>query len=94
MSEEIFLEWISQAWKPYAARFDRSLLLLDMFRAHKTEAVLAKFEECRTDVLIIPAGLTYYCQPVDVYVNKPVKERVRSLWQNYIAGQQLNNPSI
>ena len=94
MTEEIFLDWIDKIWKPHSSRFERSLLVMDMFRAHKTQLVMTKLEECRTDVLIIPVGLTYYCQPVDVYINKSVKQRVRQLWQDYMTTQQQNNPSI
>ena len=72
MTEDMFLEWISSVWKPHAAKFKKTLLILDLFSVHKIESVKKILEQCKTDLLYIPAGLTSKLQPLDLYVNKPL----------------------
>lgn len=88
VTEEGFLKWISRVWKPYSHQFERSLLIMDQFRVHKMESILKELEDCRTDVIYIPTGLTYFCQPCDVYVNKPLKGKVKDLWQAFMLQQK------
>jgi len=87
MTEEAFLLWITNIWEPYSSQFDRSLLLLDHFRVHLSERVLAELERCKTDVLLIPKGLTFMYQPCDVYVNRPLKDNVRRHWREFMIQQ-------
>ena len=49
---------------------------VDSFTAHKTEAVKQRFYEKRTDLAVIPGGLTSRLQPLDVSLNKPFKAKV------------------
>ena len=93
MNEETMPSWIDNVWRLHAQQFPRSLIIMDHFHVHKVPSVLSKFESYNTDVLLIPPGLTFFCQPTDVYVNKPVKERVRKLWQEYIAESFLSGQS-
>lgn len=88
LTEDTFHNWIDKVWSAYANRFDRTLLIMDSFRVHKLQSVLSKLESLKTDVLFIPAGLTFYCQPCDVYLNKPVKDSMRRSWQQFMINQQ------
>ena len=88
MNGEGMLRWITRVWKPYSYHFSRSLLIMDNFSVHKQENVLKALEECRTDVVFVPPGMTFFSQPCDVYVNKALKDRVRGLWQNYMMQQK------
>ena len=36
------------------------------------------------EVLHIPAGCTYLCQPIDVGINKPIKCGLREKWENWM----------
>ena len=85
-----FEEWINKIWTPSRNQFRRSLLIMDSFQVHKVPRILEKLKELNTDVLIIPPGLTFYTQPVDVYINGPIKQHLRQSWQNYMVGSQLN----
>ena len=88
MTEELFLKWISRVWRPYTHDMPRSLLIVDQFRVHKMSNILAELEECGTDVVFIPPGLTFFLQPYDVFINKPLKDQVRVLWQAHMMEQQ------
>ena len=57
----------------------RSLLVLDSFSAHKTDAVKQRFREKKTDLAVIPGGLTSRLQPLDVLLNKSFKSKVINL---------------
>lgn len=60
----------------------------DQFRIHKMSSVLEKLEQLQTDVIFVSRGMTFYYQPVAIFVNKPLKEKIRSLWQHYMAEQK------
>jgi len=78
MNDEMFRKWINTVWRPHAARYPRSLLIMDRFRVHSKPANLSLLEEMKTDVLLIPAGLTFFSQPCDVYINKVLKKKLDS----------------
>jgi len=54
-----------------------TLLVLDLFRAHKTEEVLDTFSANDIVVSMIPGGCTSLVQPLDVSINRPFKDILR-----------------
>lgn len=75
---------IPQVIKPHLSRnTGRSLLIWDTYAAHKTRAVLSKLEEIGCDVLFVPGGLTSVLQPLDLAVNKPFKDRLRTIYSSW-----------
>ena len=36
------------------------------------------------EVIHIPAGCTYLCQPVDVGINRPIKQKMAQLWEDWM----------
>jgi len=44
----------------------RGMLVLDAFRRHRTQNLKTQLEEQRTDLSIIPGGMTSMLQPLDV----------------------------
>ena len=79
------------------------LALYDMFKAHLVKAVKNRLKDLNTNVAIIPCGLTNQLQPLNVSINKPFKDKVRSFWSNWMAGEEdhsftkvgrLKKPSI
>ena len=79
--EEIWLKYVREVSKQLG--FDNSLLTFDVFSAHKTDDVLSKLVENKSDVLMIPPPSK--CQPMDVCINKPFKGILRKCWVNYIS---------
>ena len=52
----------------------RAFLVLDAFRCQCMSAIKKKLESNKTDLTIIPDGMMKIQQPLDVTVNKPVKD--------------------
>lgn len=65
------------------------VLLLDQYKCHLMESVVHRIEDLGVQVEHIPAGVTSLCQPVDVGVNKPLKNYVRREWENYMIDKGL-----
>ena len=65
--------------------FENSLLTFDAFSAYKTDEVEANLVQNKLDILMIPAGCTSKCQPMDVCINKPFKANLRKCWVGYVA---------
>lgn len=103
MTADLMVDWVKTVWgrRPGALLFP-SLLVLDSFRGHLQESVRAKFKELRTDLAVIPGGLTSMLQPLDVSLNKPFKDNVRRLYAEWMAegehaltpGGKIKRPSV
>jgi len=64
------------------------MLCLDAFRGHLTEKVKNNMKDLKTDLVVIPAGMTSILQPMDVSVNKPFKEKLKKIYS-----QRLCDPA-
>ena len=56
----------------------------DSFKAHITDRAKTEFRSGNTDLAVIPGGLTSMCQPLDVSINKPFKNKLRKCWYRWI----------
>ena len=73
MNEELTKDWVSRPWGLLA--FNQRLLVWDAYKCHITDAITSYAKRStKTDVSIIPGGLTRHLQPADVSWNKPFKE--------------------
>lgn len=90
MTEELVLDWVKSVWcrRPGALLARRSMLVLDAFRGHLTEGV-KKLIDNRTELVVIPGGLTSQLQPLDVCLNKPFKAHVRRLYNEWMASDTV-----
>ena len=93
MDEQLMLRWISDIWRKYTKNRP-SLLFLDAFSAHLTDKVKDAFQKHNTTVVVIPGGCTSILQPLDVSINKPIKNHLRNLWVQYIMLEQASNTEI
>ena len=59
------------------------LLVLDEYKAHKSQAVRETAKGKKTDIVYVPGGCTSLAQPLDVSVNKPFNVRIRQLWEQW-----------
>lgn len=86
MDEAGTQQWLHQVWntRPGAMMSKRSMLVWDMFRAHITENCKKTARNLRTDLAVIPGGLTSVLQPLDVCLNKPFKDRLRKMWIDWM----------
>ena len=80
MDEESCKLWI----KDIKTCGECTLLVWDSFRGHLTDGVKSYAKKCKIDQAVIPGGLTGILQPLDVVINKPFKDRLRQLWQDWM----------
>jgi hypothetical protein len=62
----------------------RAMLVLDSFRGHITNEVKRKIKSLKSDLVIIPGGLTSILQVLDVVINKPFKDSLRKLYEDWL----------
>jgi len=87
MTQELMLEWINIVWdcRPRTFLNQRSMLDLDAFNGHLTDSVKNKFRKLKTELVVIPGGMTSVLQPIDVSINKPFKDRLRQHYLKWIS---------
>lgn len=96
MDEAGCLKWIKEVWnqRPGALRRPKALLVWDMFRSHLVENVRQALHDSNTDIAVIPGGLTSVLQPLDVCLNKPFKDAMRSRWNQWmVSGDKSLTPA-
>jgi hypothetical protein len=83
MNEIEMAWWIDNIWT-MRAPFSKpqSLLVMDSFSAHITDSAKRHLIEQKTNIAIIPGGLTSRLQPLDVAVNRSFKAKVRFMLLN------------
>lgn len=88
MTTDLVADWIDHVWRkrPGASLGLRAMLVLDAFRCHLDERIKDKLHACNTDLVVIPGGMTSQLQPLDVSLNKPVKDRIRALYTEWLVG--------
>ena len=74
-----FVKWLNRIWfKTYPYKpIKGSILYYDKAPSHLTEEVTNMFAENNCYYRLIPSGLTSYCQPLDLSINKPFKDSIK-----------------
>ena len=60
------------------------MLVADVHKAQKTDAVLFLFKGCNTEVVFVPPSATSLVQPIDVVFNAPFKAAVDKLATDHL----------
>ena len=84
--EKWMLYWADNVWKKHAffkCKTD-TMLVMDAMTAHLTEDVTNRLKQIKTHLSIIPCGMTRKLQPLDVSINKPVKDYLRKCYVNHL----------
>jgi transposase len=92
MDEGVMLIWVDQVLRPYVQTKPAGvipILFLDSYRCHMMQSVVGKIQDLGVEVEIIPGGCTCLCQPVDVGINKPLKNRIRQQWEEWMVQEGL-----
>ncbi len=92
MDENVMVLYLDKVVFPYVkCKLDElgltnlmPLFLSDAFKAHHTAKIREKFADQGILSHKIPPGCTSKAQPLDVVVNRPFKQILRSLWCNYM----------
>ena len=64
--------------KQYLLGSPVTMIVMDVHRAQKTEAVKATLKQQHTTIAMIPPGCTSLIQPLDVVVNAPFKAKIET----------------
>lgn len=88
MDEKLMLEWIELCVRSYTERRP-SILVLDSFRGHITKNVKELLKKHNVVPAVIPGGCTSLLQPLDVSVNKPIKDYSKQLWCDYMEANPM-----
>ncbi|TRY89392.1 hypothetical protein DNTS_024128, partial [Danionella cerebrum] len=62
--------------------------ILSFHKAHTTNTTKKNFKEVKTQIAVIPGGLTRQLQPLDVSINKMFKVLMREEWNTWMADDQ------
>ena len=85
VNADIFSNWIQTTWfrtnknKPNSG----TILFMDRAPSHLTDNILSLFKLYNCSYKLIPPGLTAYCQPLDISINKPFKDLIRMQYRNF-----------
>ena len=81
-------EWIDKVLKPWKDERDSNnpdinppVLILDAYRVHLMGSVVNRIQMMGIEVIQIPGGCTYLCQPIDIGINKPLKCGLHGKWE-------------
>ena len=92
MDEQCCLEWVEKCVMPWAESAPEGiipLLFLDSYKCHQQASVVNSTAELGVEVQFIPGGFRGLCQEVDVGVNKPFKNRMHAMWEEYMLEERL-----
>ena len=85
-------EWAEKVWRTRPGNLFRApgVMVYDRHRSHTHHDSVSHLERRHnTEVVLIPAGMTSLQQPCDVVWNKPLKDRVRAMWNEWmVSGEQ------
>ncbi|SPR01250.1 unnamed protein product (mitochondrion) [Plasmodiophora brassicae] len=87
-----YVDLIIRPW--VGGRRMTSLLLLDDMSAHKCPPVIDALAQHGVEVDIVEPRYTGRVQVLDVGVNKPFKDRVRCLWENWLHSEMQRCPNV
>ena len=88
--QEIMKEWISTEWanpfkNPIGQNSDGKILIADVHRAQQSDSVEELLlKKHKTSLVNVPPGCISRVQVVDLLINKPFKDEVRSLFEDHL----------
>lgn len=88
MNAQLMLNWVKTCFVRRSNLLvqENSVLLMDSYKAHlKPEVINFLKNKCKTVVLAIPPKTTSYLQPLDVSINHPFKNAMRSAWTEWFS---------
>ena len=90
-------QWVQLVLKPYIEKAPEGvypLLFLDSYRCHMMASIVNAIADLGVQVEHIPGGCTGLCQPIDVGIGKPIKNRVRNYWEDWMVEQPRGRPMV
>jgi hypothetical protein len=82
MEEALIKDYIDRVIVPRTDNKEH-LLIMDQFRAHMTSTIKQKLDDVNVTHYFLPASFTHCLQPLDVSVNKTLKDAFKENWNNW-----------
>jgi hypothetical protein len=84
MESSLVVDWLKQVYQPWAEeQTGPTILILDEFAGHMTSEVRDCVSSIGAHLIFIPGGYTWKLQPMDIGLNKPFKDKVRDLYDDW-----------
>ena len=83
MNDDLTIDWVNRVWGNFG--FGKRFLVWDSFKCHLSDQVKDALKRRNTVKGVIPGGCTKLLQPVDVSMNKPVKDAYRENYEKWFA---------
>jgi hypothetical protein len=84
---DLMLEWLKivRIHRPGAFLKQPSMLVLHAFKGQVTDSVKDQLRKMKTELVVIPDGMTSVLQPMDISIDKSFKDRLRQQYLTWIA---------
>ena len=92
MDEAMMLQWVKEVLEPWSKNVPDGIvpyLFLDSYKCHLMSSVVHAIQDLGIEVDHIPGGCTSLVQPLDMGVNKPLKNWIRRKWEEYMLEEGL-----
>ena len=90
--DHIIIDYITKVIISYQERLGKKIcLVMDQAPSHCTAVVKEFLNDKKIHYLFIPAGATYLLQPLDVAVNKFLKDKVRGSYLEWLTKSVTDN---
>ena len=96
VDSQTFIKWLNIIWfRSYPFRnIKGSILYFDKAPSHMNDQIIDMFEKNECFYRVIPPGLTSYCQPLDLCINKPFKDAIKAKFRDFcIKWQNTKKPN-
>lgn len=93
---QTFIKWLNIVWfRSYPFRnIEGSILYFDKASSHLNSQITEMFKKNKCFFRVIPPGLTSYCQPLDLCINKPFKDAIKAKYREFcIKWQNTKKPN-
>lgn len=88
ITEKLMEDWHTRIWKNTKLESSQlKMLILDKCSSHQKESVRKAITDEGSYIDFIPAGCTSLCQPLDLVINKPFKDSLRRLYEDWMKNE-------
>ena len=84
--QQVLLPWLEQTRKKLRLpKTQKSLIVIDVYKAHRTEDVIQAFRKCGFEIVYVPGNTTSELQPLDLSVNSCLKRELKQRFTSWYA---------